>query len=62
MSYYYYYYFYIKMNDIGYQIELAISCRNLKDKDTFSKSDPTVLVYLKRFLGDKIETNWHLIG
>lgn len=50
------------MSDIGFQIELAINCRNLKDKDTFTKSDPTVLVYLKRFLGDRIEDNWYLIG
>ena len=52
----------INMSDIGFQIELAINCRNLKDKDTFTKSDPTVLVYLKRFLGDRIEDNWYLIG
>ncbi len=29
------------------KIILSLSCRNLKDLDTFSKSDPEVHVYLK---------------
>ena len=28
------------------KIEIIISCRNLKNKDLFSKSDPFVKVYL----------------
>ena len=28
-------------------VELAISCRNLADMDTFSKSDPFAVLYLQ---------------
>ncbi|XP_074646733.1 copine-8-like isoform X2 [Tubulanus polymorphus] len=31
------------------QVEVSISCRNLMDKDVFSKSDPLVVVYMKAF-------------
>lgn len=35
-------------NDLSEQIELFISCRNIKDADVFSKSDPYVRVSYKR--------------
>lgn len=37
---------------------LHISCRKLKDLDTFSKSDPQVEVYMK----DKDSGSWILAG
>ncbi|XP_062582968.1 copine-8-like, partial [Saccostrea cucullata] len=29
------------------QVEISVSCRNLQDKDTFSKSDPMCVLYIK---------------
>jgi len=37
---------------------LSISCRNLKNLDALSKSDPLCEVYIK----DRSTTNWSLIG
>lgn len=34
-------------NSLSNKIQLSLSCRNLVDLDTFSKSDPMVHVYLK---------------
>ena len=36
------------MNNLKSEIELYISCRKLKDLDTFSKSDPYVIVYMEK--------------
>ncbi|KAM3142691.1 hypothetical protein pb186bvf_005075 [Paramecium bursaria] len=47
--------------NIGYQIELQIHCRGLKDADLFSKSDPQVVIYLKHFV-DGAYKDWTLIG
>jgi hypothetical protein len=38
--------------NLSMKVELTISCRNLKDLDTFSKSDPQCKVY------EKIGTKW----
>ena len=35
----------VQYNELQQQINLYISCRGLKDLDTFSKSNPTCLVY-----------------
>ncbi len=34
-----------------FKVSLSISCSNLQDKDVFSKSDPMVVVYLRRSRG-----------
>ncbi|KAM3142693.1 hypothetical protein pb186bvf_005077 [Paramecium bursaria] len=47
--------------NIGYQIELQIHCRGLKDADTFSRSDPQVVVYQKPFVNG-VYKNWTMIG
>lgn len=31
------------------QVEVSVACKNLKDKDTFSKSDPMCVLYVKEF-------------
>lgn len=36
------------MNSTSERILLYISCRNLKDLDYFSKSDPYIKVYFRR--------------
>lgn len=38
------------------QVELSISCTNLKDLDHFSKSDPAVFLYEKK------NTDWIKVG
>ena len=43
-------------SDLYSQVELSISCTNLKDLDTFSKSDPVV------FLLEKKGQQWIKIG
>ena len=35
-------------SDLYSQVELSISCSNLKDLDTFSKSDPVVFLFEKK--------------
>lgn len=35
------------------EVELTISCRNLRDTDYFSKSDPMCVVYLKNALTER---------
>lgn len=41
------------------KIELFLSCRNLKDTDVFSKSDPYITVQFKR---DFTQKNYSNIG
>ena len=43
----------------GYMVELYFQARNLKDLDTFSKSDPQVRVYVKD--GPTVST-WRKVG
>ena len=35
-------------SDVCSKVELSISCTNLKDLDTFSKSDPVVFLFEKK--------------
>ncbi|CAD8066081.1 unnamed protein product [Paramecium sonneborni] len=46
----------------GCRITLHLACRQLKDKDTFSKSDPQVLVFEKKFRNNCLDHQWSLIG
>lgn len=39
-------------------MELRVSCRSLRDLDTFSKSDPFVTLHLK----DNITGSWNKVG
>ncbi|GAB1607454.1 copine-8-like [Argonauta hians] len=34
------------------QVEISVSCRNLRDRDVFSKSDPVCILYTKNFKSD----------
>ncbi|CAD8149567.1 unnamed protein product [Paramecium octaurelia] len=46
----------------GCKITLHLACRKLKDKDTFSKSDPQVWVFGKQFRNNCLDNNWSLLG
>ncbi len=41
-------------SNISEKVELFLSCRNLKDLDVFSKSDPYVKVSYKRDFTQKV--------
>ena len=34
-------------NDLSSSVEIFVSCRDLKNLDTFSKSDPIVKIFMK---------------
>ncbi len=38
------------------KVELSICCKNLKDMDLFSKSDPVLFLY------EKVGANWDKLG
>ena len=42
--------------DVYSRVELSISCKNLKDLDHFSKSDPAVFLY------EKVGQTWEKLG
>ena len=42
--------------DVHSKVELSIACKNLKDMDVFSKSDPVVFVY------EKTGLSWVKVG
>ncbi|CAD8072644.1 unnamed protein product [Paramecium sonneborni] len=46
----------------GCKITLHLACRKLKDKDTFSKSDPQILIFGKQFRNNCLDQNWSIIG
>ncbi|KAM3142687.1 hypothetical protein pb186bvf_005071 [Paramecium bursaria] len=48
-------------DNIGYQIELQIHCRDLKDKDTFSKNNPQVVIYQK-YIFNGVYKDWTIFG
>ena len=49
---------YTGIQDDREKIEIYVSCRSLKDMDTFSKSDPQVIMYTK----GKNQKNWVEFG
>jgi copine 5/8/9 len=48
----------VKNNGPSDKVQISISCRNLADVDTFSKSDPIVHVYIK----DSHEKEFTFVG
>ena len=46
-------------DQVGQKVELYISCRKLKDLDTFSKSDPQVRLYIKE---NPAAASWKKVG
>jgi len=63
-------YDYTKVNDQGRDInavskvELRLSCKNLPNLDSISKSDPRIYVYFqeRKFQNKQVATNWIQIG
>ena len=44
--------------ELGCKIILHLACRKLKDKDTFTKSDPQIFIFMKRFVNNRLTDQW----